>query len=133
MTRAWVLLALFAGCDDGSDDEGFDDDRGALENGQKCLFTAAGSNICAGSLCIGIANDSPFGVCSEVCGSSCKNGGECVEIEGVEGRACMVECAGSDGCGDGLSCGPSNGVKPCGPGGCAADLGRFWCQPPLPR
>ncbi len=126
-----MLVVVLGACDDG-DDLPTDPNRGALSNGQKCLFSNAGANVCAGQLCLGIIDGSPFGVCSEVCGSTCRRGGECVEIEGVVGRACMVDCTAGDVCGDTLSCLPSEHVRPCGTGGgCEVDLSRFWCQPPF--
>jgi hypothetical protein len=130
MRWAMLLVVLLGACDDG-DDPILAGDRGALENGQRCLFSNAGANVCAGQLCLDIVDGSAFGVCSEICGSSCRNGGECVEIDGFVGRACMVDCPAGDACGDDLSCLPSEHVRPCGAGGCEVDLNRFWCQPPL--
>ncbi len=131
--RAGLFAAIMVlGCG-GEESESFDTNPGALDNGNKCLFTGAGAGICAGTLCVGNPQRSPFGVCSEVCGARgvCPHGGECVELRGLESSVCMVDCTEEDVCGEDLSCLPSNDVRPCSPGGCVPDLSRFWCQPPL--
>lgn len=132
----WLAVLALVGCDDGDDHTPTGRNPGALDNGQKCLFTSAGANVCAGSLCIGIASESPFGVCSELCGAGgvCQHGGACVELDGVAGRVCLADCFNSADCGDQLTCSPSEDVRPCNEDGvCSVDLDRFWCQPPLPR
>ncbi len=132
-----VVLALCACGDDG---ESIDSKPGAQMNGAKCLFSNAGANVCRGGICLGIAEESAFGVCSEPCsvGVECKYGGVCALIDSpaLDARHCLVECtAPGSSCPDSppVACFPWAAIHPCDNGGCQQDDSRSWCQPPLPE
>ena len=132
MRVVWALVALLCGGCGGDEDESFDIRPGARQNGEKCLFTGAGARVCSTELCLGVNQGSPFGVCSEPCQSSCRFGGECLEVEGLSNRVCLLECTDGSACVDELVCQPAVAIRPCAASGaCESDINRFWCLPPI--
>lgn len=145
MTRWAVGLALLlTGCsfgDDGLADPGALTDRepGAQDNGQDCLFTGAGSTVCAGQVCLRLASRGSQGVCSESCDQDCRFGGTCVRLPDLayNGRfvgdvnLCLLPCETLDDCPEqaNFGCVPYDDVRICDEGPCV-DVGtRAFCVP----